>query len=137
MIYLQPSTAAQSVYLTLQEGRYALSDTFTEYLVVLTNEYTQEVFALIPTVDAEVERYTKLLIGTATSSPTTGNVLIPNTKAGNYFYVIYGQNSTTNIDPENAVVVGIVEQGRLIVQSTKDFEDVYSPTITSDTAYAG
>jgi hypothetical protein len=51
---------------------------------------------------------------------------------------VYGQNSSTNLDPTNAVVEGVIQMGYLIV------EDITTPrftepnlTIDSDIAYNG
>jgi len=137
MFYLTPSTSGQVVYLTLREGRYFQESTFTDYLMVLTNEYTGEVFYLIPAVTTEAERYTAITIGTDANTPLTGHVLIPNTKAGYYSYTIYGQNSATNLDPEDADVVGVVERGKCVISSTTVFFEENVQVITADKAYAG
>lgn len=137
MFYLAPSTAAQTVYLTLREGRYFQDETFTHFLMVLTGEQGGEQFALILDVDTETERYNAVTISTAADTPTTSAVLIPNEKAGDYFYVVYGQNSATNLDPEDAVVVGVVERGRCRVNTTTTFFEDNQPEITPDLVYAG
>jgi hypothetical protein len=58
----------------------------------------------VATIVAENERDTELTVTT---------VGLEN--SGQYFYEVYGQNSSSNIDPENAAVVGKCEQGRLIL----------------------
>jgi hypothetical protein len=41
--------------------------------------------------------------------------------SGAYSYYVYGQNSSSNLDPENAAVVGLVEQGTLIVRDPQEY----------------
>lgn len=135
MFYLEHSTASQTIYLSLKEGRYLYDDTFTDYLMVLTNESTGQKFYVIPVLTAEVERYTTLTISTASQAPTTGAVLITNTGSGTYYYEVYGQNSSTNLDPEDAVVVGLVEQGRCVIGDTATFITASNSTIPAAIAH--
>ncbi len=118
-------------------SRYILEDTFTHFLMILTRDLTEENFALIPVNTTETERYNAITIGTATSAPTVGRVAIPNTKAGDYHYIIYGQNSSSNLDPLDAAVVGIVQKGRVRIAPAGTFYEEYSTTLTSDKAYGG
>jgi len=136
MIYLLKNTAAQLLYLTLKEGELLLANTYTNYLLELTNEQTLEKLYAIPTQIAQNDRYTTIQIGTNANTPTAASLLI--NYPARFSYIVYGQNSSTNLDPTDAVVEGVIEKGYLIV------EDITTPrftepnlTIDSDIAYNG
>lgn len=136
MIYLLKNTAAQLLYLTLKEGELLLANTYTNYLLELTNEQTLEKLYAIPTQIAQNDRYTTIQIGTNANTPLAASLLI--NYPARFSYIVYGQNSSTNLDPTNAVVEGVIEKGYLIV------EDITTPrftepnlTIDSDIAYNG
>ena len=136
MIYLLKNTAAQLLYLTLKEGELLLANTYTDYLLELTNEQTLEKLYAIPTQIAQNDRYTTIQIGTNANTPLSASLLI--NYPARFSYIVYGQNSSTNLDPTNAVVEGVIEKGYLIV------EDITTPrftepnlTIDSDIAYNG
>jgi hypothetical protein len=136
MIYLLKNTAAQLLYLTLKEGELLLANTYTDYLLELTNEQTLEKLYAIPTQIAQNDRYTTIEIGTNANVPLSASLLI--NYPARFSYIIYGQNSNTNLDPANAVVEGVIQRGYLIV------EDITTPrytepnlTIDSDIAYNG
>jgi len=136
MIYLLKNTAAQLLYLTLKEGELLLANTYTHYLLELTNEQTLEKLYAIPTQIAQNDRYTTIQIGTNANTPLAASLLI--NYPARFSYIVYGQNSSTNLDPTNAVVEGVIERGYLIV------EDITTPrftepnlTIDSDIAYNG
>jgi len=136
MIYLLKNTAAQLLYLSLKEGELLLANTYTDYLLELTNEQTLEKLYAIPTQIAQNDRYTTIQIGTNVNTPTAASLLI--NYPARFSYVVYGQNSSTNLDPTDAVVEGVIQMGYLIV------EDLTTPrftepnlTIDSDIAYNG
>jgi len=136
MIYLLKNTAAQLLYLSLKEGELLLANTYTDYLLELTNEQTLEKLYAIPTQIAQNDRYTTIEIGTNANVPLSASLLI--NYPARFSYIIYGQNSNTNLDPANAVVEGVIQIGYLIV------EDITTPrftepnlTIDSDIAYNG
>ena len=136
MIYLLKNTAAQLLYLTLKEGELLLANSYTDYLLELTNEQTLEKLYAIPTQIAQNDRYTTIQIGTNDNEPTDASLLI--NYPARFSYVVYGQNSTTNLDPTDEAVVGVIEKGYLIV------EDITTPrftepnlTIDNDIAYNG
>jgi hypothetical protein len=111
MVYLNFNEADQTAYFTLDEGRQYFSEAFTHYLCVLckadgTTDLEQIDLAQVLEVVNENQRTTEVLITT-----------IGLENSGEYAYYIYGQNSSTNIDTDNNSVVGIVEQGSLIVRS--------------------
>jgi hypothetical protein len=136
MIYLLKNTAAQLLYLSLKEGELLLANTYTHYLLELTNEQTLEKLYAIPLQIAQNDRYTTIQIGTNANTPTAASLLI--NYPARFSYVVYGQNSSTNLDPTDAVVEGVIQMGYLIV------EDLTTPrftepnlTIDSDIAYNG
>ena len=136
MIYLLKNTAAQLLYLSLKEGELLLANTYTDYLLELTNEQTLEKLYAIPTQIAQNDRYTTIEIGTNANVPLSASLLI--NYPARFSYIIYGQNSNTNLDPADAVVEGVIQRGYLIV------EDITTPrftepnlTIDSDIAYNG
>jgi len=136
MIYLLKNTAAQLLYLSLKEGELLLANTYTDYLLELTNEQTLEKLYAIPIQIAQNDRYTTIQIGTNANTPTAASLLI--NYPARFSYIVYGQNSSTNLDPTDAVVEGVIQIGYLIV------EDLTTPrftepnlTIDSDIAYNG
>jgi len=136
MIYLLKNTAAQLLYLTLKEGELLLANSYTDYLLELTNEQTLEKLYAIPNQIAQNDRYTTIQIGTNANTPLAASLLI--NYPARFSYIVYGQNSSTNLDPTNAVVEGVIEKGYLIV------EDITTPrftepnlTIDNDIAYNG
>ena len=136
MIYLQPNTAGNVIYLTLKERDKELG-AVTDYLVVLTHAITLEKYYLIASVNETNERYTKITLGTDVDSPTSGSILL--TETGQYLYDVYGQNSDTNLDPNDDVVEGLFELGTCTVRdSLATYYDV--PVINDQTDviyYAG
>lgn len=126
MVYLNTNTANQYAWLSLDEGRQYFNVAFTNYLLILTYEMTGEQLAQVVTVINENERVTKIRL------TTVGLV-----DAGKYKYDIYGQNSSSNLDPTNASVVGLVERGSMILQDGTIYFDVSTPTIPVDVIYTG
>lgn len=126
MVYLNTNTANQYAYLSLDEGRAYFNVAFTHYLLVMTYEMTGEQLAQVVEVINENERVTKIRL------TTVGLV-----DAGRYHYEVYGQNSSSNIDPTNASVVGLIEKGLMILQDGTIFFDVSTPTIPVDVIYTG
>ena len=126
MVYLNTNTANQYAWLSLDEGRQYFNVAFTNYLLILTYEMTGEQLAQVVTVINENERVTKIRL------TTVGLV-----DAGKYKYDVYGQNSSSNLDPTNASVVGLVERGSIILQNGTIYFDVSTPTIPVDVIYTG
>jgi hypothetical protein len=126
MVYLNTNTANQYAWLSLDEGRAYFNVAFTHYLLVMTYEMTGEKLAQVVEVVTENERVTKIRL------TTVGLV-----DAGRYHYEVYGQNSSSNIDPTNASVVGLIEKSLMILQDGTIFFDVSSPTIPVDVIYTG
>lgn len=113
MITLNPNNAnEQTIYLTLQEAKKDF-DTFTNYLVLFESMATKEKYYFVGDVETDNERYTALSIFTNSNDPTNGNILLE--ESGLYTYKVWGQNSTTNLDPTNAAIVALIEEGSLSV----------------------
>jgi len=127
MIYLNTNTANQQVYLSLDEARQYYSTAFTHYLIILTHEEnstTGNDLAQVATIVNETVRVTQLTITT-----------VGLTLAGRYRYVVYGQNSSSNTNPTNAAVVGIVERGYAVLNDNTSWFDVPINTIPNDIIY--
>jgi hypothetical protein len=123
MVYLLPNTANQSLYLSLYEGRYTLAD-FTHYMLSIIreeNSETGEKLNQVPTVITDGSGYSHITVTTSTL-----------TQAGRYRYVVYGQNSSTNIDDEDASIVGIVEIGYLELTDNGTYYDIVETTTAND-----
>ncbi len=125
MIYLNHNQANQTVHLTLNEARNFFADSFTHYLVIFQYEdntsESNNRLAQVATIVSENERDTELTVTT---------VGLEN--SGQYFYEVYGQNSASNLDPENVTVVGKCEQGRLILLKNGEqptFANCGEPTV--------
>lgn len=132
MIILAPNSSdEQSIYLTLQEMKKDFA-AFTHYLVIFTSMASQETFAMIGNVDADNARYTKLTVFTNEDNATAGKILL--TESGQYTYTVYGQNSTTNLDPTNASVQGLIERGTLTVTGETGY-DIPSISIPDNVIY--
>lgn len=137
MLYLSPNTSGQTLYTTAYEGRQWLSEAFEQYLIVFYQNMGDTSYAFIGNVDSDNYRYTNFDIDTNDDDPTNGNILIPEEINGFFNYIIYGQNSTTNLDPLDSSVVGEVERGYLrILDPETAFNNDNTPTPTIGT-YAG
>jgi hypothetical protein len=123
--YLVANTANQTLYLSLNEARTFL-DTYTHYLMILTRQQTGEDFALVLDVVIENDRYTQVTI--STNADDGENSSIELLESGTYEYYIYGQNSSTNLNPLNIAVKGITHRGRIIVPDTATY--INTPTVT-------
>lgn len=108
MIHLRPNSSSNRVVVNPYQARKYLS-TFTTYLMVLRNDATEEETFFIPDVEEDNERYTRIGLPTNSDAPLDGNIRL--NESGLYTYKIWGQNSTTNLDPDDATVVGICEVG--------------------------
>jgi len=99
--------------------------------MVITNSTTYEKYALILDVQNENERYSLITIGTNTDDAVNGSIAMA--IVGQYRYTIYGQNSDTNLDQNNATVVGEVENGVLWILNTDEYfnaEEIDIPPFT-------
>lgn len=135
MNYLQTNTASQTLLLSLKEGVLLFDTTYTDYLLVIQNEITLETFYVIPAQISENDRVTTLAISTNDDNPTNGSIYVIN--GGRYNFIIYGQNSTTNLDPQNAVVVGEIKRGFIQMETLVNYYNQPNIIIPSDIEYNG
>jgi len=123
MQYLQKNTAEQKLYLSLFEGRYTLA-AFSHYMIGFIHEENSnvgEALYQVPLVVSDGSRYSELEVTT-----------IGLTNTGRYRYIVYGQNSSNNINPESNDIVGVVEIGYLVIGTDTEFYDVPQNTILND-----
>lgn len=129
MVYLNTNTAGQTLRLSLDEARQYYSTAFTDYLLLIYHEENSNVgnsIAQVPPIVVENQRYTELTVST-----------IGLTLPGRYRYDVYGQNSNSNTDPNDASVVGICERGYLYLNDSGVYFDVPTITIQDDIIYNG
>ena len=132
MIHLNPnSSSPQSIYLTLSEMRKDFA-AFTNYLVLFQSMASKEDFYFIGYVDTDNARYTTLQVYTNEDSRTGGKVLL--TESGLYTYKVWGQNSSTNLNPTDDAVVALLEQGTLNVAGATGY-DIPDITIPDNIIY--
>lgn len=132
MIHLNPNSASpQPIYLTLSEMRKDFAE-FTDYLVLFQSMASKEDFYLIGYVNTDNARYTTLQVYTNEDNPTSGRVRL--TESGLYTYKVWGQNSSTNLDPTDTEVVGLLEQGTLNVAGATGY-DIPNITIPDNIIY--
>lgn len=125
MIQLETNTADQEIVLTLWEGRNYYDVPFTDYLLIIVREErvnTGLELAQVPEILFDSERYTRLSLTTETL-----------TTPGRYRYTVYGQNSSSNLDPNDASVVGEIEQGWFNLVSNETYFEEPNLTIEDDT----
>lgn len=135
MNYLQTNTAFQTLLLNLKSGSLLFATTYTNYLVVIQNEITLENFYVIPSTISENDRITTLAISTNDDDPTNGSILVVN--GGRYNFIVYGQNSDTNLDPTDTVVVGEIKRGFIQFETLVNYYDQPNIVIPSDIEYNG
>jgi hypothetical protein len=126
VLYLQPNTAAQTIRLSLNEGRIFV-DTYTHYLIEFEKKDTQEKFYFVADVDSETDRITTITVGTDDDDGANSSILL--TDPGEYIYTVYAQNSASNLSPVHASVVGVVEYGQLKVWGDFDYDTESTATV--------
>lgn len=129
MEYLTTNLAGQIMRLALDESRQYFSTPFTHYLLILTHEEnstTGTYLAQVPTINAENQRITTLLVTT-----------VGLTLAGRYRYEVYGQNSAVNLNPNDASVVGLCRIGWATMSDATTYYDLPNITINDDVIYNG
>jgi len=129
MVYLNTNTAGQTLKLSLDEARQYYSTAFTDYLLLIYHEENSNVgnsIAQVPPIVVENQRYTELTV-------TTIGLTLP----GRYRYDVYGQNSNSNTEPNDASVVGLCERGYLYLNDSGVYFDVPTITIQDDIIYNG
>jgi hypothetical protein len=135
MNYLQTNTANQTLLFSLKEGSLLFDTTYTDYLLVIQNEVTLQTYYVIPIQISENDRVTTLAISTNDDDPTNGSILVVD--GTRYNFIIYGQNSDTNLEPTNAVVVGEIKRGFIQMETLVNYYDQPNIIIPSDIQYNG
>ena len=135
MNYLQTNTASQTLLLNLKSGSLLFATTYTDYLVVIQNETTLENFYVIPSTISENDRITSLAISTNNDDPVNGSILVVD--GGRYNFVVYGQNSDTNLDPTDGDVVGEVNRGFIQFETVVNYYNQPNIVIPNDIQYNG
>lgn len=129
MIYLDTNTSNQLVRLSLDESRQYFSTSFAHYLFILVHEENSTAgvdLSQVATIVGENQRITILNITT-----------IGLTLAGRYRYEVYGQNSSSNLNPADASVVGLCEIGWCEMSDGSTAYDIQDITIQDDIIYNG
>lgn len=124
MIYLLTDTPEQYLWMTLAEGRTFFTESFTHYLMVLSKELSNKSLHQVVEIIQENERFTKIKL-------TTESLI----DSGTYRYEVYGQNSSTNTDINDASVVGLVEVGQGNLTNSQTFYDATPLNIPTDVIY--
>ena len=131
MVTLRTNTASQTMYVTpFQRKKDFPGLTFRSYLVQIQSlQSDKKYYALFSTpggsLQQDNERYSEFTISTHAHRPDQGSILI--TESGQYSYIIYGQNSDSNLDPTDSAVWGELERGLMTFLG----EDAWSmPSIT-------
>jgi hypothetical protein len=120
------SSAWQEFCLTLQEA-ILWEGTPTHYLMEWVCMASGTPYYMIANVVETNPRYTMIQARIGTSDPTGGSALI--TERGLFRYNVYGQNSSTNLDPEDGSVIGVAESGilRITGEEIGQFPDLDLP----------
>ncbi len=116
MIHLTPNKAGTQTFSVSphQQRKYLpmpnyINGTFTNYLVIFEELATGEEFAVLPSINTDNERETKMTIATSVDLPLFGAVLIKN--SGLYTYTIWAMQTDDNLIPDTQNALGIVETG--------------------------
>ena len=124
--------AINYIYTTLKEKQ--TNTTGVYYLLECENILTKEKKYFLPeSVDVTTDRYEKIKMRENDSEvPASGKVKLK--PAGTWHYTIYEQTSSSNLDPDDESVVGILERG--ILQVSKATEEVsYNFHTATETYY--
>ncbi len=98
------------------------------YLFEFESDQTKEKYYTVLTdISTNISRYNEFnLIENKVQDPVNGQILLGS--AGYYNYKVYEQLSSTNLDPTNIAVVGVVEEGKMKLIDTS-----YQPSFTQHT----
>tara|TARA_R110002167_G_scaffold122853_1_gene301539 strand:- start:231 stop:686 length:456 start_codon:yes stop_codon:yes gene_type:complete len=95
------------------------------WLLVLTNDFTKEVFTQVMILDKSAQRYNRNMVQFVISAKLGGtsnglNQQISFDNVGYYSYEIYYQPSLTNLNPDDAInSFEAVQTGKALVHSSK------------------
>jgi len=98
------------------------------YLFEFESDQTKEKYYTVLTdISTNISRYNEFnFIENKVQDPVNGQILLG--IAGYYTYKVYEQLSSTNLDPTNIAVVGVVEEGKMKLIDTS-----YEPSFTQHT----
>ena len=98
------------------------------YLFEFESDQTKEKYYTVLTdISTNISRYNEFnFIENKVQDPVNGQILLGS--AGYYTYKVYEQLSSTNLDPTNIAVVGVVEEGKMKLIDTS-----YEPSFTQHT----
>lgn len=92
-----------------------------------SNQTKEKYYTVLTDISTNISRYNEFnLIENKVEDPVNGQILLGS--AGYYNYKVYEQLSSTNLDPTNIVVVGVVEEGKMKLIDTS-----YEPSFTQHT----
>ncbi len=92
-----------------------------------SNQTKEKKTTVLTDISTNISRYNEFnLIENKVEDPVNGQILLGS--AGYYNYKVYEQLSSTNLDPTNIVVVGVVEEGKMKLIDTS-----YEPSFTQHT----
>ena len=92
-----------------------------------SNQTKEKYYTVLTDISTNISRYNEFnLIENKVQDPVNGQILLGS--AGYYNYKVYEQLSSTNLDPTNIAVVGVVEEGKMKLIDTS-----YEPSFTQHT----
>lgn len=128
MNYLLVDQDNQTLRLSLDEARQFLPP-YDYYLLEIYHEENSTsgtYLCQVPVVVNETQRITTLQI-------TTESLLL----TGLYRFKVYGQSSPTNINPNDASVVGVCEIGLMVLTDNTGYFNLPNISIDNDVIYNG
>lgn len=136
MIQLQKNQL-NTVYLTLTE-KMGTANNHT--LIQLRSQATDKVINLLPRSRAHDERKDTITIREGSAdAPAVGDIMLntPQFPEGWYDYTVWEQTSASNLDPNDASVVGIIEQGMAYIRdsATAFGESTYTAYSETENTY--
>lgn len=124
MNFLINKSTANDVYLTLNE-KVTITNPVFLFRLIFEDGSTEKAFICDDTTNGLIERYNKFVITeNAVEDLLNGTVSL---KHGTYFYKVYAQSSSTNLD--YTLATELVEQGLCDVRGNESTVNEYEPTI--------
>ena len=125
------------VILSLKDREFTPGSNLS-WLIVFTNDYTKRDSSCI--IQNNAGSITSVDDKYAVRITEKSNVSVDNTRGeiqlspvGSFSYEIYQQDSTTNLDKDNAAVQGLVQSGKAYVSPYSDAQEEVKYTQYSDT----
>jgi hypothetical protein len=124
MNFLINKSATNDVYLTLNEKVTITSPVFL-FRLIFEDGSSEKAFICEDTTSGLIERYNKFVIEENSTEDLLNGVV--SLKHGTYYYMVYAQSSTTNLD--YTLATELVEQGLCDVRGNESTFNKYEPTI--------